>query len=183
MGFLIQDGTGTGFHAKVTSENRVRTDGVSEGPLEAASDRGDAAIFFSSYSATGGDEIISIKNGEPLKNLHITRILATATGEAIFTLFEVTSGTAAGTTLTYQNPNLDSGVTNSGTFFGNASVTGSLSGNTLAVFAVSGASVETEVFLEGSLQLANGDEIAITCDGSVTPYITMLGFWKDNTEQ
>lgn len=178
MSILIQDGTGTGVLAKVTADNRLRTDGVSEGPLEHASDLGDAAFFYSSYSATAADEIISIKNGESAKQLHLTRMLITATGEALFTIFEVTSGTAAGTTLTYQNPNLDSGTINSGTFFGNAAVTGSLSGNTLFTVGVSAASVQADIFLEGAVILANGDEIAITCDGSVTPYLTVIGFWK-----
>ena len=89
----------------------------------------------------------------------------------------MTSGTAAGTTLTYQNPNLDSGISNNGTFFGNASVTGSLSGN--ALFGVSVlANTQHDTFLEGSLQLANTDEIAITVTGtSPTVYITVIAFW------
>ena len=178
MSILIQDGTGTGTLAKVTTDNRIRTDGISEGPLEHASNLGDGAFFYSTYSATAADEILSIKNGESEKELHITRMLITATDEALFTVFEVTSGTASGTTLTYQNPNLDSGTQNNGTFFGNAAVTGSLSGNTLFTVGVSAASVQTDIFLEGALILANGDEIAITCDGTVTPYLTVIGFWK-----
>ncbi len=177
MSILIQDGTGTGILAKVTEDNRLRTESISEGPLEAASQIGNAAYFYSSYAATGGDEVISIKNGEAEKGLHITRILITATGEALFTVFETTSGTAGGTTLTYQNPNFDSGIRNNGTFFGNAAVTGSLTGNILFTVGVSGASVQTDIFLEGSLHLSNDDEIAITCDGSVTIYVTVIAFW------
>jgi len=162
---LLQDGTGSGVLAKVTADNRLRTDGVSEGPLEHASEKGDAAYFYSTYSASTGEEVISIKNGEADKSLRITRIIFGCDANCRFDVFEVTSGTAAGTTLTYQNPNLDSGTVHSGTFFGNASVTGSLSGNILSsIFCL--ANTTTQVFIEGSLQLSNGDEIAITVTGS-----------------
>ena len=107
----------------------------------------------------------------------ITRILLGASVAGVWTLIEVTSGTAAGTTLTYQNPNLDSGVAHSGTFFGNAAVTGSLAGNNL-ILAVTPANTTANIFLEGSLQLANNDEIAITFSADGTVYITVIGLWE-----
>ena len=120
---------------------------------------------------------MSIKNTEADEELHITRIVFSSDANARFTLFEVTSGTAAGTTLNYENPNLDSGTQKSGTFFGNNAVTGSLAGNTLMDICVL-ASTTVNLFLEGSLQLANGDEIAITVTGTTpTIYVTVIGFW------
>lgn len=177
MGISIEDGTGSGRSAKVDASARLYTRSVSEGPLESSSEAGDAAYFYTTYAASSGDEIISIKNTEATETLHITRILFSTTVNARFDVFEVTSGTAAGTTLTYQNPNLDSGTTKNNTSFGNAAVTGSLTGNTLLSISVL-ANTQHETFLEGSLQLSNGDEIAITVTGSSpTVYVTVIGFW------
>ena len=137
---------------------------VSEGPLEDASAKGDAAYFYSTYAATSDDEIISIRNTEPVETLHITRILFSTSADARFTLFEATSGTTSGTI-------------KSGVFFGNAAVTGSLTGNSLLSVCVL-ANTQHDTFLEGSLQLANNDEIAITVTGtSPTVYVTVIGFW------
>ncbi len=174
----IQDGTGSGVLAKVNSENQLFTRSVSDGPLEDASEKGRAAYFYSTYSPSTGDEIISIKNTESTEELHITRIIYSCTVATTFTLFEVTSGTAAGSTLTYQNPNLNSGTAKSNTSFGNASVTGSLAGNNLITTRLA-ADSSFELFIEGSLVLLNGDEVAITATTSGSPiiYITIIGFW------
>ncbi len=95
-------------------------------------------------------------------------------------MFEVTSGTAAGTTLTYQNPNINSGTIKSSTLFGNASVTGTLTGNTLFSVSVL-ANTTHETFVEGAIQLRNSDEIAITVTGSSpTIHVTVVGFWALN---
>ncbi len=177
MGLIIEDGTGSGNTAKVTSEHRILTQSVSEGPLEDASAEGGAAFFYSSYAASSNEEVISIKNTESTEILHITRLLFTASGSTLYTIFKVTSGTAAGTTLTYQNPNLNSGIEKSVVAFGNASVTGSLTGNTLFTVGVSGANTQASAFLEGALQLSNNDEIAITISAGVTVYVTVIGFW------
>ena len=177
---ILSDGTGTGNKAKVNAEKQLHVRGVAEGPLEEASPAGGAAYFFTSYAATSGDEIISIKNTESKEVLHITRILFSASADCRFRVFEVTSGTPAGTTLTYQNPNLGSTAIKSGTFFGNASVTGSLSGNPLFDIGVL-AGTQEPLFLEGSLQLSNGDTIAITATGTnPTVYVTVIGFWHDD---
>ncbi len=175
----IQDGTGSGTLAKVDAEFRMYTNSVSEGPLEHASALGNAAYFSSTFTTGTTDvEIMSLKNGESDKVLVLTRMLLGASVAGVWTLIEVTSGTAAGTTLTYQNPNLDSGVAHTGTFFGNAAVTGSLSGNTL-ILATTAANTSANVFLEGSLQLANNDEIAITFSADGTVYVTVIGLWEN----
>lgn len=177
MPFQIQDGTGTGTNAKVDDEFRLYTNSVSAGPLEHASGLGDAAYFTSTFSTGTTDvEVISIKNGESSEILSITRILVGASVAGVWTLIEVTSGTAAGTPLVYQNPNLDSGKIKSGTFFGDAAVTGSLSGNTL-LLATTAANSMNNIFIEGSLRLANDDEIAITFSADGTVYVTIIGFW------
>ena len=162
-------------------DNRLLVDSIAVGPLEHASEapRGDAAYFVSTYTATGGQEVISIKNDESAKKLHITRLFLASTAQTIWTLFETTSATAAGgTALTYQNPNLTSGTNNSVTAFGNAEVTGSLTGNTLGLFSTT-AEVMAQIFLEGSLILGKDDQIAITADVNGTVIVTIIGFWDD----
>lgn len=157
--------------------NRLLVDAIAVGPLEHASeDEGSAAFFVSTYAATGGQEVISIQNDEPSDVLHITRVFLASTVQTIWTLFEITSGTPGGTVLTYQNPNLSSGTAKSVTAFGNASVTGSLSGNNLGIFS-SLADAQLQLFLEGSLILGKDDAIAITADATGTVYVTVIGFW------
>ncbi len=158
----------------------MHTDAVSEGPLEAASDKGNAAFFYSTYAATSGDVVLFIKSTEADLHLHITRFILTTTVDARFDVFEVTSGTAAGTTLTYQNPNFDSGSERSSTLFGNAAVTGSLTGNTLFSISVL-ANTTVQSFIEGAIQLRNDDQIAVSVIGtSPTVYVTIIGFWSQN---
>lgn len=173
----IMDGRGTGSAAKVDAEGRLFGSVVSQGPLEHNSVEGDAAFFYSTFATgTTNIEVVSIKNDEATKRLHITRLVLSSSVNTTWTLFEVTSGTAAGTTLTYQNPNLTSGIANSVTAFGNASVTGSLSGNNLIAFQTL-ALASTGFFLEGAVILGNGDEIAITASTDGTVHATVIGFW------
>lgn len=176
MGLQIEDGA-TGTTAEVDSDRRMSVKALSTPPLEIASDdRGDAAYFSSTFAASAGEEVVSIRNTETTRNLHITRMSMSATAVTNWTLFEVTSGTAAGTTLTYLNPNLGSGTVNSVTAFGNASVTGTLTGDTI-LHTRTLASTPAELFLEGSLILTNTDEISLTTSASATVFVTIVGFW------
>ncbi len=180
MSLTILDGTGQGFLAKVDNQNRVLTKATATPPLEHESDaHGQAAYINSTNAATGGQEVLSIDNQESDLHFHITRLLLNSTIDTLWTLFEITSGTPGGTAVTYQNPNLGSGITRSLTAFGNNSVTGSLSGNTLFHVA-SLADTTLPVFLEGSLILGNSDKVALTADATGTVAVTVIGFWADD---
>ena len=181
MSIQLLDGTGAGNLASVNTANRLLVRSVSEGPLEAAAEDGEAAYFASTFATGTTDiEVLYIQNTETDKSLHITRFQLANSVNTIWTIFEVTSGTAAGgTALTAQNPKLSSGVARSNNSFGNASVTGSLSGNTLFIFPTL-ASVTEHLFLEGTLILGNTDAIAITASADGTVHVNVQGFWDEN---
>jgi len=182
MSIAIKDGRGSGREALVDKEFRMGTTAVVTSPLEHASEHaGNAAIWNSTYSATGGEEVISISNQESERRLRISRMWLVSQETSIWTLFENTAaGPAAGTTLTYVNPDLTSGVQRSETSFGNASVTGSLSGNTLWSQQLS-ADVPYETYFEGAIILGKDDVIALTLVTGTTNTVnvTILGFWED----
>ena len=175
---IIEDGKGSGVKAQVTKDSELTIQGTTAGPLEHASIlRGRAGCISSTFATGGADvEVIYIENGEPELRFHVTRFLLTASAAAVWTILEATGGTAAGTSLTYQNPNLDSGVTKSLTAYGNAAVTGSVTGNILMQIGTA-ADAGTQLFVEGVILLGNGDKLAITCSANATVYVTVMGFW------
>lgn len=131
MGLIIQDGTGTGNNANVNSANQLAVRGVTEGPLENASEvDGNAAFITSTYTATGGDFVLAIENGEADFDFHITRLFLSSAASQLWKLIENTGG-AGGTSITYANPNLASGVQRTLTIFGNLAVSGTPAGTIL----------------------------------------------------
>ena len=179
MAIEIIDGVGSGRTMFVDTENRAGVSALTESPMEHASRKyGDAAVWTSTYSATAGQEVIAIENDEPERRLRITRLRLSNTVDCLWTLFENTAtGPPAGTGITYVNPNLASGVQRAEDSFGNASVTGSLSGNALLLVNTL-AEVSQEIFLEGSIVLGKDDIIALTADASGVVAVTMMGFWE-----
>jgi hypothetical protein len=168
----------TGNLATVNDDEQLETRAVTESDLEFASERkGKAYAFNSTYAATGGQEVLSIKNTSTTDCLIVDEVIVGSTVNTLFTLFEVTSGTAAGTTVTGQNLNLGSGNAASATAFGNASVTGSLSGNAI-LYEATLANATQILDLKGALALGQDDEIAITASATGTVYITLIGHYK-----
>lgn len=178
MSIQVLDGIGRGNLASVNDENQLSTVSVARGPLEDAAAEGEAAFFVSTFATgTTNIEVIYIQNTETDQPLHITRFQFASSVDTVWTLFEVTSATAAGgTVLIAQNPQLTSGVARSNNSFGNASVTGSLSGNNLGIWSTL-AKVTEHVFLEGALILGNTDAIALTASTDGTVYVNIQGFW------
>ena len=174
---IIKSGD-NGNVANVTDEKKLEVAAVSESSLEFASKSNSCAFsWVSTYAATGGDEVISIKNTSTSKALIIDEVVVGCSAASVFTLFHVTTGTAAGTVLTARNLDLSSGGTAPDTAFGNASVTGGLSGTTVAIDGVTAGMFEP-LDLKGSLVLRQNDEIAITSSVTGTVYVTVIGHFK-----
>jgi hypothetical protein len=175
---VIRDGN-THKGVMVDADGRAAVESISTGPLEHRSTfKGDACYFYSSFATGGTDvEVISIQNTETSKKLHITRLQLSSSVAQVWDLVEVTSGTPAGTTLTYVNPNFASGVANSNTSFGNAAVTGSVAGDTLTKIQTV-ADDTKPLFFEGSIVLGKDDTFAISASANGTVYVTVIGFWK-----
>ena len=175
---VIRDAaTGTGL--TITEDGHAEVVAIIESGLEHQSEENGLAFsWVSTYSATAADEIISIQNDDNDRHLHISHIEVGGASTALFTLFEVTSGTPAGTTITAQNMNLDSGKVAEETAFGNAAVTGTLTGNTLAVKHVP-ANDSRLMDLKSGLILAKNDIIAITVGSNSVVAVTVYGFYSD----
>ena len=180
MGFTLDDGKGSGSLAQVNKDNQLVTQSIALTDIEFISKDKGRAFSWSSTLATGGTnvEVIYIKNTSPTRQLIIDEIIVGATANCIWTLFEVTSGTAAGTTITPQNLNLSSGNTAEATSFGNAAVTGSLSGNTLT-YELSLANDSQTLELKDSIILGLNNEIALTASANTTVYITIFGYYRE----
>ena len=172
--------TGTG--QTVTKDGHAEVRAIIEAGFEHASEESGLAFSWAStYSATAADEIISIQNDDNDRHLHLTHIEIGGASTALFTLFEVTSGTPAGTTITAQNLNLDSGKVAEETSFGNAAVTGSLAGNTLAVKHVP-ANDSVLLNIKAGLILAKNDVVAITVGSNSVVAVTIYGFYSEDPE-
>ncbi len=175
--FVLED-PATGRGMNVTSDGHGEVVAITEAGFEHASEKDGLSFSWNStYSATGGQEIISIQNDDNDRHLHIVSVMVSSDTSSLFTLFEVTSGTPAGTTITGQNLNLDSGKVAEETAFGNASVTGGLSGNTLSLAYVATGDSEM-MHLDSALILAKNDVVAVTLATSGVAAITVNGFYS-----
>ena len=168
----------SGKGADVTDDGHLQTEAITISDLEHASvDAARAFIWTSTYSATGGQEVFSLENTENIEVLHIESITCGGDAACFFTIFEVTSATApGGTPLVAQNMDLRSGTTRDHNAFGNAEVTGGLTGNAIGYVSTTGTTTEVMNF-QGALLLRNADKLAITAASSVTVYVTVMGHW------
>lgn len=169
MSFTIKDGTGKGFEAKVDSKNRLEVDAIAESPIQEATDDGDAYCFTSTYSATGGQEVLYLRNDSTTQHLHLAELSIRSQEASEWIFFDVTSTSAAGgTTGTVTNLNLgQGGFTARGTAFGSADVTGGLSGDTLYRFQVSADTTLVTPF-DGGIRLNQGKAVALTLTTGTT---------------
>ncbi len=93
---IIKSGD-NGNVANVTDEKKLEVAAVAESSLEFASKSNSCAFsWVSTYAATGGDEVISIKNTSTSKALIVDEVVVGCSAASVFTLFQVTSGTSAG---------------------------------------------------------------------------------------
>jgi hypothetical protein len=165
MGIVIESAN-NGNKASVSGDSRLKTSGKTN-PRIFYVTRDDEQVysFTSAFSANTGEEVISVKNTSDTLNLYIQEIIVSSVNAAEWELLHVTSGTAAGTTVNGKNMNLASNNVAAATSFGNAAVTGTLAGETIAKErSVAGDSIEFR--LKSSLALGKNSEIAITYTGS-----------------
>ncbi len=164
MAEQIRDGTGTGHLARVNGDNRLQVNAVSSGRAHDRAEVGDSYYVTSSYSATGNDEIFYIKNDSELA-LHIDHMRISTDTAALFTVFKVTDGTAAGTALTAVNNLFSSGKTAEATILGDTAVTGGLTGNAFHIDFIN-SNTDLRYGFDGSIILEKGDQLAITVDSN-----------------
>jgi len=162
------------------SDGRINTSSrINTRSFYISRDDGQVYTFNSEFAANNGEEVIYIKNTSSTKKLHISSLILSAASEVDWDVFEVTSGTPAGTTITGKNLNLSSSNDASATSFGDASVTGTLTGDTISHARSSSAT--TVILTYGSaLILGQNDDIAVTYGSSSSGEInvTIQGFFE-----
>lgn len=168
----------TGRAARVTSDNEQLALAIALPEIEVAShEKGLAFHASSTYSLTGGQEAISLQNDNPDLDIVVEDIIVSTAASGVVTVFEVTSGTPAGTVVTPHNLNLGSAVVAQATAFGDASVTGSLSGTTIAAHDI-GTSVPFDFKFGGSLIIPKGSIIAVTFAVTAVVFANIIFYYK-----
>ena len=165
---------------EVTSDHQLLVAGVVESEVGFVSEtKGKAFSWYSGFTTGGTDvEVLSLKNTSTNDNLIIDQIIVSADAACIFTLFEVTSGTAGGTSITGKNLNLGLGLSASQIAYGNAAVTGSLSGDNIASVSTV-ANDNTVIDVKSGLVLGQDSEIAITASANTVVRVTVIGHYKE----
>lgn len=161
--------------ADVSPEGLQLVESLSLDSMSYYADKGQAGVWNSTYSATGGQEVIYIQNTD-VRKLRLKQLMISSTVVSLFTLFKVTSATAAaGTAITPVNVNLGGGALGLENSFGNAEVTGSLTGDT--IFVGSAGVVKLDYLYPLELVLNENDAIALTLTTTGVPQVQMKGYW------
>ncbi len=181
MSITIKDGA-SGNTAHVNNQNRLTVDSAIESQLERHSEsNGSAAYWYSTYSASGGEEVLYIQNTEGTQKLHITDLYTQSTVLSLWTLIKVNAGlTAGGTGIAYFNPNLSSGVVKQHNSFGNASVTGSIAGDTIFAGSIDEVARVDHYDFQGALILGNSDAIAFALVTTGVVHVQIHGYWNED---
>ncbi len=167
----------TGRAGRVTNDGEQLALAIVEPEIEFVShENGLAFHLASTYSATAGEEIISLQNDNADLDIIVSNIVVSTSASGVFTVFEVTSGTPGGTTATAHNLNLGSAVVAQATGFGDASVTGSLSGITIAAHDI-GTSTPFDFKFGGSLIIPKDSIIAITAATNGVVYANIIFYF------
>jgi len=171
-------GAGSNQEARVNSQGRLEVAAFSESAIQDAADLGNGYTITSTYNATAGQEVIYTQNTSASLHFHVTDIICGSSADVLWTLFKVTSATAAGgTALTERNRRLSSADNAPMNSFGNADVTGGLSGNTLDHWYTLADTSAFAYPFRGGLRLDENDAIAITADANGIVVVTIVGFF------
>lgn len=123
------DGKGGTNEAAVSAQGRQEVNALVGSHFSDAVTNNRGFLFYSTYSATGGEEVWLLQNDGT--DIRIDRIIVSTSASGIFTIMRQTSGTAAGTTMNGRNGILGNPVMPDVTAFGGASVTGTVDGEAL----------------------------------------------------
>ena len=180
---IIEDGTGVGPSAKVTSDFRLNVSARANARIYYRSrDNGDAYTIVShDATAAAGTYIIYFKNDNATKDFIVEDVLVGGAETALWKLWFVTGTAAGGSVLTPVNLNKGSGNTASATARGDDAIT-SLATNGQISTVRSPANDSAKFELHDALVLNLGAAIAVeidTDDGS--PSIAeakILGYYE-----
>lgn len=166
MGLQIESGTGTGYSAGVTHENRLLTDGISRPIASAVSEDGDAYTITVEDTAPASAEYTLWIQNDSEDHFAIDYIATSNVGaDAIWKLHQVTGTGATAPTITPVNVNLSSGKVASLTVLGGAGgVSGLTISKTITEWFGGAAYSRIRLEFEGGLILGTHNAIAIEFD-------------------
>lgn len=178
MAIIENGGKGGGFKAGVTETGRLDVSARTNSRVYYVSrDDGLSFSWHSSFCASTGDEVIYIRNTSDNLRLFINNVDVAGAASGIWELVHETGGTAAGSTITGKNLNFSSGNVAPVTAFGNASVTGTLVGDTVdSIRTVAGTSGSFQT--NDGISLGKNDGIFITYTGSGVIEATIIGYFE-----
>lgn len=168
----------------VDSDSRASVNATFQHPQEFISSKnGKSFSWVSEFTTTDTDqEIFYLENTSEVESIHIDGISFGSDTNTKFTVFYVNSGTAAGTSITAVSLCLGSASSASYTAYGNAEVTGSLSGDTFEIQRVL-ANKTKNYCTGGGIRLAKGRALAISCSTITTACeIILKGRFKPNEQ-
>ncbi len=180
MTLQIGDGKGSGGGNWQMKINRGQIDADVHSALEEHSEKGDGYIWHAvTYSYTGADTLMAIRNIHPTKLLHIDKLIV-STQVATQIQLHVTEGSAAlaGTVVTGFNLNRDSGnVAQSDARVDET--TNSAQGTRIITFELVALTM-FEFDFEGSLIFKLNDAFGIDAVDAGTSFeLSVLGFFND----
>lgn len=122
-------GGGSLNQTAVNKKSQLEAFSIVESELAEALEDGRGFIFYSTYSATGGQEVWFLQNDGD--DIHLDRLIISTSATGIFTIMRQTSGTATGTTMNGRNGVVGSAVMPDVTALGNAEVAGCVDGDAI----------------------------------------------------
>ncbi len=121
------DGSGGVNEQFVNANGRAGVDALTQTHQNTAVEEGNGFTLYSTYSATGGEEVWFLQNDG--RDIAVDSIEVSTSASGIFTVLRQTSGTAVGTVMQGRNMKAGIAILDDVTAFGSASVTGSVDGD------------------------------------------------------
>lgn len=177
---VLESGSGDRNKAIVNEDFQLEVRSVMESEMEFVSHQKGLGFTWTSEYTTAGvnEEVIYLKVTSNDKTLHLKEMHFSSDIACDFIIKKVTSGTAAGSAATEVNLNFSSGVVAEVTAYGNASVTGSLAGDTIIRHKVQ-AGTSSHEGSSGAIIMKTGDEIAVTATSTAaTISATLIGYFE-----
>ncbi len=179
MGFIIDDGMGSGTKAQVSDDNMLRTYAKTESEISHESENHGRAFTWSNvtYDPAAGDTILLIKNTSPTLGLIIQHFSIGSDVNTVATIHSPTCAIPTGTAVTGVNLNRQSGKTAEATAICDET-TNSQANVMHNVYVL--ANTSTPINTEGSLILGLNDCVAVDFVADVGAcYVSIKGYYHD----
>lgn len=165
---------------EVTADGHALVEGIGKSDLQFHSTNlGQAYSVVSQHTTTGSDEnFISFQNTSSSDFFIIDKIVVGSSVANKFVFFEVTSGTPAGTEVTAKNTSLSSGNVADIVAYGNAEVTGSISGDAALVGRVTAGGTAI-LDVAGAFVMGKNNIYAISAASVGDVECTVIGHFRD----